>query len=180
MHNRAIRVVLSGVSVGLSLAGAQWTLAADTLTSVQPASSADLTEQQKVVHVLNRLGFGPRPGDVERVTKMGIDAYIQQQLHPETIDDSAVEKALEPLDTLKMGSNQLLEDYWTGVRQFIARQKAEGNAEDMKLRYGIDASNMKSTTKPEGQPAGEKGGAMAGGGGSGTEAPATASLRCPG
>jgi len=174
MRNRAIQVVLSGVSLGMSLLGGRATLAADILTSVQPASATELTEQQKIVHVLNRLGFGPRPGDVERVRKIGIDAYIQQQLHPETIDDSAVDKALEPLDTLKMGSNQLLEDYWAGVKQFIARQKAEGNAEDMKLRYGIEVSNTKPTTQPQGE---KSGGAMAGGG---MGAPATASLRCVG
>jgi uncharacterized protein (DUF1800 family) len=171
MRNLAISVVLSGVSMGLVLISGRSTLAADTLTSVQPASSAELTEQQKIVHVLNRLGYGPRPGDVERVRQIGVDAYIRQQLHPETIDDSAVEHALEPLDSLKMSSNQLLEDYWNGVRQFIERQKAEGNAEDMKLRYGIDASNTKATT----QPAGEKGGATADMG-----RPATASLRCVG
>jgi uncharacterized protein (DUF1800 family) len=177
MRTRAVRVVLTGVTVGLALLGRRSVLAAETLTSVQPAPSAELSEQQKIVHLLNRLGFGPRPGDVERVRKIGIDAYVQQQLHPETIDDPTVERALEPLDTLKMGSNRLLEDYWAGVRQFIARQKAEGNAEDMKLRYGIDASNMRPAT-PATQPEGEKGGGAMQPGGMG--APATASLRCVG
>ncbi len=169
-----LRFVLSSLSLGLLLLGARSALGA--LATTQPVSSAELTEQQKIVHVLNRLGFGPRPGDVERVGKMGLDAYIQQQLHPEAIDDSAVEKALEPLDTLKMDSNRLLEDYWTGVRQFIARQKAEGNADDMKMRYGIDASNMKSTTQPQG----EKTGGATAGGAMGDGRPATASLRCVG
>jgi hypothetical protein len=35
-----------------------------------------------VVHVLNRLGFGPAPGDVERVQRMGVGAYVEQQLNP--------------------------------------------------------------------------------------------------
>ena len=34
------------------------------------------------VHVLNRLGFGPRPGDIDRVAGMGVRAYIDQQLDP--------------------------------------------------------------------------------------------------
>jgi Protein of unknown function (DUF1800) len=44
-----------------------------------PATQAD------ALHVLNRLAFGPRPGDIERVMNMGIDSFIDQQLHPETI-----------------------------------------------------------------------------------------------
>src|SRR5262249_10053329 len=41
-----------------------------------------LTEDQRIVHVLNRLGYGPRAGDVERVKRIGLDKYIDQQLHP--------------------------------------------------------------------------------------------------
>ena len=51
------------------------------------ADQTQLTEEQKIVHVLNRLGFGPRPGDVERVRQLGLDKYIAQQLHPATIKD---------------------------------------------------------------------------------------------
>jgi len=127
MRNRAIQVVLSGVSLGMSLLGGRATLAADILTSVQPASATELTEQQKIVHVLNRLGFGPRPGDVERVRKIGIDAYIQQQLHPETIDDSAVDKALEPLDNAQDGF-QSTAGGLLGGRQAVYRQ-AEGRGQ---------------------------------------------------
>jgi hypothetical protein len=48
------------------------------------------SDHDEIVHVLNRITFGPRPGDVEAVEKMGLHNYIEQQLHPETIDDSAV------------------------------------------------------------------------------------------
>jgi len=97
-----------------------------------------LTEQQKIVHVLNRLGFGPRPGDVERVQKMGLDAYIQQQLNPQSIDDSAADAAVAPMDTLTASSPHLMQAYFAGIRQFIEDQRASGDMEDMKLRYGID------------------------------------------
>ena len=46
---------------------------------------AETATQAEALHVLNRLAFGPRPGDVERVMKMGVDAYVDEQLHPETI-----------------------------------------------------------------------------------------------
>ena len=47
-----------------------------------------MTEHEKIVHVLNRLTFGASPDDIKNVQSMGIDKYIQQQLHPETITES--------------------------------------------------------------------------------------------
>src|SRR5207249_679477 len=75
----------------------------------QAASS--LTEEQKIVHVLNRAGFGPRPGDVEKVRRMGIQKYLELQLHPLQIDDSAAESKLLGLKTLTMSSSELIEQY---------------------------------------------------------------------
>jgi uncharacterized protein (DUF1800 family) len=49
------------------------------------AATAETATQADALHVLNRLAFGPRPGDIDSVMKMGIDSYIDQQLHPETI-----------------------------------------------------------------------------------------------
>src|SRR5215472_9740909 len=48
-----------------------------------------LTESERVAHVLSRLTFGARPGDVQRVSSIGVDRWIDQQLHPESIPDSA-------------------------------------------------------------------------------------------
>jgi uncharacterized protein (DUF1800 family) len=56
-----------------------------------------LTNAERIAHVLSRLTFGPRPGDAERVAAVGIDRWIDQQLHPETIRDSAVVVALASL-----------------------------------------------------------------------------------
>jgi uncharacterized protein (DUF1800 family) len=50
-----------------------------------PAGAATLSAEQQAVHVLNRLAFGPKPGDIERVTQMGVQRYIDAQLHPETL-----------------------------------------------------------------------------------------------
>lgn len=49
-------------------------------------------------HVLNRLAFGARPGDVEHIQRIGTERWIEQQLHPERIDDGAVEARLRMLD----------------------------------------------------------------------------------
>lgn len=68
-------------------------------------------EQRRAVHALNRLTFGPRPGDVERVASMGVDDWINQQLHPERIDDSALDARLQPLRTLRMDTREMVEDF---------------------------------------------------------------------
>jgi len=53
-----------------------------------------LTGDQQCLQALNRITFGPKPGDLERVRKMGIQAFIEEQLDPDKIDDSACEKDL--------------------------------------------------------------------------------------
>ena len=64
-----------------------------------PASVGDRAE---IIHVLNRVTFGPERGDVEAVEKMGLRNYIEQQLHPETIDDSATDAEIAQFDLLQM------------------------------------------------------------------------------
>ena len=75
------------------------------------APSRRLTEEQRITHVLNRLGFGARPGDVERVRALGIEKYIEQQLNPSQISDQVAEAKVEDLSTLTMTTAQLYEKY---------------------------------------------------------------------
>jgi len=74
-------------------------------------SGAKLSQEQRILHVLNRLGFGARPGDVERVKALGVDKYIEQQLNPGKIDDSSSEAKLQNLETLRMSTAELYEKY---------------------------------------------------------------------
>lgn len=69
------------------------------------------TADQQVHHVLHRLAFGPRPGDVEAVRRVGVDAWIDQQLHPEGIPDSATTALLRGYQTVAMTAEQLLAEY---------------------------------------------------------------------
>jgi uncharacterized protein (DUF1800 family) len=71
----------------------------------------DLTEQQAILHALDRLGYGLRPGDVERVERMGLAKWIDQQLHPESIDDSALDARLNEFPTLTMSPGTLVADF---------------------------------------------------------------------
>lgn len=88
------------------------------ITSTQALISAQkrpktqkLTEEQRIVHVLNRLGFGARPGDVERVKALGLENYINQQLNPEKIADSVAENKVRDLSALNMTTAELYEKY---------------------------------------------------------------------
>jgi uncharacterized protein (DUF1800 family) len=73
-------------------------IAAIAMFSISLVGAAELTEEQRALHVLNRLGYGPRPGDVERVVDLGVDRYIELQLNPEKI--RLPNELLDRLDTL--------------------------------------------------------------------------------
>ncbi len=66
---------------------------------------------QDVSHLLNRATFGPRPRDIERVRQIGLDKYLDQQMHPDRIDDSAADRLLEVAPSIRMNTSQLIEKY---------------------------------------------------------------------
>src|SRR5205823_13545171 len=70
-----------------------------------------LSDDQRVAHVLSRLTFGARPGDFERVKAMGVDAFINQQLDPDSLDAGAVSARLRGLQTLRMATPVIIEQY---------------------------------------------------------------------
>lgn len=75
------------------------------------ASQSQLTQDQRALHALNRLTFGPRPGDVAAVEAMGLDKWINQQLNPETIDDSALESRLAAYPAMQLSRHELIERF---------------------------------------------------------------------
>ena len=70
-----------------------------------------LNEQKRAMQALNRLAFGPRPGDVQQVMAMGVDRWIDLQLHPEKIPDDAMDARLAPFRTLHMSSKEIVEEF---------------------------------------------------------------------
>ena len=92
-----------------------------------PPSSAVRTQtaDQQVGHVLSRLTFGPRPGDVERVRQLGVDRWIDEQLHPERIDDSRAEAWAGQFEVVQKTAAQLEGEYQNPgavVNQLTARR----------------------------------------------------------
>ena len=72
-----------------------------------------LTPDRQIVQALNRLTFGARPGDVDEVRKIGVEKWIEQQLHPDQIPENPVlEEKLKPLDSLHMTSAEILQEYF--------------------------------------------------------------------
>jgi len=71
----------------------------------------DLNVDEAILHALNRLAYGPRPGDIERIKQLGLSKWIDQQLNPNSIDDKAVESRLVALPTLRLAAAKLIEEY---------------------------------------------------------------------
>jgi uncharacterized protein (DUF1800 family) len=85
--------------------------------------TANLTNEQRALHALNRLTFGPRPGDLQKVMDMDVNDWIEQQLHPEEIGDGVLDGKLGPLRTLRMSTRDLVQTF---PNNNLVRQAAEG------------------------------------------------------
>ena len=119
-RTRARAALAVAVAVPLlagSPADAQSPPAAKRPAPTRPASGADrgeareLTADQQLRQLLARLTFGARPGDVERVRAIGIDRWIEEQLHPERIDDGALDATLARFPVVAMSGSQLLREF---------------------------------------------------------------------
>jgi uncharacterized protein (DUF1800 family) len=83
------------------------------------AQAEPLGGQAAAVHVLNRLAYGPAPGDIERVTQMGVARYIDSQLYPESLElPAALNERLAALDTVQRSSGEVLGDF-LAVRDMV-------------------------------------------------------------
>jgi uncharacterized protein (DUF1800 family) len=103
-------------------------------SSAVPPSPDDKT----IVHVLNRIGFGPSPGDVARVREIGLATYIDQQLDPSRVSDTDMEARLAEFKTLSMSTRDLAREYYMPAqmqRRQAQRAKAAAAATpDMQMQ----------------------------------------------
>ena len=98
------------------------------LTASTAARTDALTPREQALHVLNRLAFGPRPGEVDRVAQMGVTAYLREQLYPERIPDSRLEGKLSGYSTLTMSNAEVIERFEIPLREAKRKIKAERTA----------------------------------------------------
>lgn len=88
---------------------AQQMMMSNTAKNIKNAGK--LSEDQRILHVLNRLGFGARPGDVEKVKAIGLQKYIEQQLSPDSINDSALAAKIKNFDIMDMETSEVFAKY---------------------------------------------------------------------
>jgi uncharacterized protein (DUF1800 family) len=93
------------------------------------SSSPTLTTRQRAVHALDRLAFGPRPGDVDRVLQLGVDRWIDEQLHPERIADAATDARVASYETLSMSSRDIFDKFYKPIVD--ARRAKKNNVEEV-------------------------------------------------
>ncbi|MFI5349767.1 MAG: DUF1800 domain-containing protein [Elusimicrobiota bacterium] len=98
-------MILAVILLGASLA------AAVEAPPAPPALPAVMTDRERALQALNRLGYGPRPGDLEKVEAMGAEAWIEVQLHPDRIPDAALAERLKIYPALTMTGAQLMDAY---------------------------------------------------------------------
>lgn len=96
-------------------------------TPRQPYQSTQLIPDQRIFHAINRFTFGPRPGDLEAVKAMGLDRWFQQQLHPETIDQSDLNARLAEFPAMQLAPQDLLFRFPSNgvIRQTIDKKAPE-------------------------------------------------------
>lgn len=117
-------------------------------------AAKSLTENQKILHVLNRLGFGARAGDVERVKRIGIDKYVEQQLNPASLNDAVADAKVKNLDVLKMSSAELFNKFPNQAAILLAVADRNGlQRQDLQgLRQNNNQNNNSANQEMKAEP----------------------------
>ena len=126
---------------------------APALSIRTPANAGmKLEGDQKILQVLNRFTYGPRPGDLERVRAIGINAWFQQQLNPDSIDDSALDKRLESYPAMQMPLNKLMSLYPTNtmIKQAMNGRGGTPGGDAARAIYADSMERYKDKKKKKG------------------------------
>jgi uncharacterized protein (DUF1800 family) len=93
--------------------------------SDRKASLGQIQGDERILHALNRFTFGPRPGDVEAVKSMGLDAWFDEQVHPAAINNTALQVRLADYPAMTWSPEDLLFRLPSGA---VIRQVIDGKA----------------------------------------------------
>jgi uncharacterized protein (DUF1800 family) len=128
----------------------------------------ELSADEAILHALNRLAYGPRPGDLERVRQMGLAKWIDQQLSPNSIDDRALEARLSDYPTLHISTAKLMEEYPQPKQaEKQAEKQAQARAQQNQTRSDAAVAVIEKDTQ------------LAGGRVSNSDTPAATSVSAP-
>jgi uncharacterized protein (DUF1800 family) len=128
--------------------GAPAVPAAAPARPVATATAPSVSGERQIIHALSRLTYGARPGDVERVRAMGVSAWIDRQLRPRTIDDSATDRALVELTTLQMPISEALREFPRPDPKLRAKiANGEMSRQEMQALYPMDKRPARIATE---------------------------------
>jgi uncharacterized protein (DUF1800 family) len=105
-----------------------------------------LTQAEMIEHVLGRITFGPRRSDRERVRAAGIAAFVEEQLHPEQLNDDAVTQKLSSLEVLKSPPDVLVRRLYSARKdrqQAVAAADVKERPREVKREYVQQLSRAK-------------------------------------
>jgi uncharacterized protein (DUF1800 family) len=132
--------LLSIAPIGIS---AQSSVAKKTpaRTAVIRSDVRELPADQQIIQALNRLTFGAKPGDALKVRAIGLDNWIDQQLHPDKIDDSGIEHFVANYSALHQDQNSLLQQYAQQQRE--RQQVRKERADSTRIMSAADSMAMR-------------------------------------
>ena len=102
-----VRALVVG-TLCVTMAGQPLFAAAGAPAKKKKTVVAQIKGDERVLHALNRMTFGPRPGDMAAVEAMGLDAWFERQLNPASIDDSALDAKLEAFPAMQLSQDELM------------------------------------------------------------------------
>jgi uncharacterized protein (DUF1800 family) len=138
--SKQFRSVFAGLSICL-------------LTAASTPFHQRIPNDRKIEHALNRLTFGPRPGDIQHVQTLGLKKWIDLQLHPERMPDNPTLQAkLRPLDTLGMSPAAMIQSYPSPalVKEMVAGKLPYPDDPDKRMMVDRLAARMRGKQDPDG------------------------------
>lgn len=119
------------------------------LGGINPSSAASPTVDPKILHIINRLSFGPRPGDIERVKSIGVDGYIKEQLSPDAIPEpQSLTSQISRLETLRLNTVQISQYVRTQPKPSPEERKAVQKKVDKIFQEAVQARLLRATASP--------------------------------
>ena len=99
---------------------------AGTVLVTWPSAAPVASDHRSILHVLNRVGYGPTAAAIEQVKRVGVQSYVEAQLRPDRLPDTAMAARLSGFTTLSKSSRDLAADYF--MPAMLERRDAQRRA----------------------------------------------------